>query len=561
MLKAGETPSKHIRIDLSRLGRKPVADRKKKAMHTTSSRRVTPSHASPNLAKLPLKLGHSMLKLNTSMNGGRAIPLLPLAMNTTQAASPPSVRARQPLSCKNKQRRQFNFRFKSPVEKEKFLAKISKLRVTMLPTSANSSPKSQLPNSQFPSSDSLNLDEDSGVMTAATALRKCRALLTDYEQAEILEYKQVYFLGIQSIKLKPDPTELNYGFDDEKGGYKFTVGDHIAFRYEVLGIIGSGSFGTVVKGFDHKAKEEVALKIIRNRKNFHKQGAIEVKVLEKLRNSDPEDEFNCIKMKSSFVFRQHLIISFELLNINLYEFLKFNRFEGLSLNIVRRFAIQLLYCLKHLKDMAIIHCDLKPENILLRQAHKAQVKVIDFGSSCFKHERVYTYIQSRFYRAPEIMLGISYGSPIDMWSFGCIVAELHIGYPLFPGECEQQQLLRIMEVLGAPPVEMLRHASRANQFFSEELEPLVVPDQKGKIHSPLSRSLSRALNSQDEGFLDFVRKCLTWNPAERLTPEAALKHSWILEKMTVKTQSRSAVSSPKARLSKPKGFVLGSPKH
>ncbi len=84
----------------------------------------------------------------------------------------------------------------------------------------------------------------------------------------------------------------------------------------------------------------------------------------------------------------------------------------------------------------MIHCDLKPENILLKQANKSGIKIIDFGSSCLWNQRIYTYIQSRFYRAPEIILGIPYTCAIDMWSFGCILAELYSGYPLFPGESE-----------------------------------------------------------------------------------------------------------------------------
>ena len=77
--------------------------------------------------------------------------------------------------------------------------------------------------------------------------------------------------------------------------------------------------------------------------------------------------------------------------------------------------------------------------------------MIDFGSSCLEDERVYTYIQSRFYRSPEVILGLSYGLPIDMWSLGCILAELYSGYPLFPGENETEQLACIMEVCGLPP--------------------------------------------------------------------------------------------------------------
>lgn len=106
----------------------------------------------------------------------------------------------------------------------------------------------------------------------------------------------------------------------------------------------------------------------------------------------------------------------------------------------------------------MIHCDLKPENILLKDPAKSGIKIIDFGSSCFQGERVYTYIQSRFYRAPEIILGIPYTPAIDMWSFGCIMAEFAMGYPLFPGEDEGDQLSLMMEVLGIPGNPVLRES-------------------------------------------------------------------------------------------------------
>jgi serine/threonine protein kinase len=96
----------------------------------------------------------------------------------------------------------------------------------------------------------------------------------------------------------------------------------------------------------------------------------------------------------------------------------------------------MLQALKFMRDENIIHCDMKPENILLKSKDKSGIKVIDFGSSCFSDQRIYTYIQSRFYRAPEIMLGIPFTTAIDMWSVGCILIELYIGVPIFPGESE-----------------------------------------------------------------------------------------------------------------------------
>jgi len=187
-------------------------------------------------------------------------------------------------------------------------------------------------------------------------------------------------------------------------------------------------------------------------------------------------------------------------SLNLYELIKKNNYQGFSLSLIRRFANSLISCLRLLYRENIIHCDLKPvsnikksshshlffsliqnvsyliyivlllqENVLLKQRGSSSIKVIDFGSSCYSHQRVYTYIQSRFYRSPEVILGLTYGPPIDMWSLGCILAELYTGYPLFPGEDEIEQLACIMEVLGLPPEHIINHASRRRLFFGKLL--------------------------------------------------------------------------------------------
>lgn len=94
----------------------------------------------------------------------------------------------------------------------------------------------------------------------------------------------------------------------------------------------------------------------------------------------------------------------------------------------------------------IIHCDLKPENILLRHPKRSGVKIIDFGSSCKSDKRMFSYIQSRFYRAPEVMLGLPYSAAIDIWSLGCILVEMHTGEPLFSGSDQVDQMQKIIEV-------------------------------------------------------------------------------------------------------------------
>lgn len=105
-------------------------------------------------------------------------------------------------------------------------------------------------------------------------------------------------------------------------------------------------------------------------------------------------------------------------------------------------------------DMNFIHCDLKPENIMFVQDPKrpnSRLKIIDFGSSCRAKQTVYSYIQSRFYRAPEVILGAQYSNKIDMWSFGCILVELYLGLPIFPGNSMYDQLRKITNILGYLP--------------------------------------------------------------------------------------------------------------
>jgi serine/threonine protein kinase len=367
-------------------------------------------------------------------------------------------------------------------------------------------------------------------ITATTALRMFKDSLSTYEQGEILDFMEVHFLGLGANKTRAgNSNATNFGYDDERGDYKIVIGDHLAYRYEILQVLGKGSFGQVVKALDHKTSQYVALKVIRNKSRFHHQAAVEVKILKYLKDKDPENVYNVIHLHDFFLFRKHLCITFELLSINLYEFIKSNHFHGLSLTLIRRFAYQILQSLKLARKLKIIHCDLKPENILLKQANRSGIKVIDFGSSCFEDEKVYTYIQSRFYRAPEIILGISYTTAIDMWSFGCILAELYTGYPLFPGENESEQISCIMEVKGVPPADIMEKATRKKMFFDTAGNPRILANSRGRKRYPGTKDIKDILKGADADFLEFILGCLEWNPDKRMTPDEALRHPWIME--------------------------------
>ena len=182
---------------------------------------------------------------------------------------------------------------------------------------------------------------------------------------------------------------------------------------------------------------------------------------------DKNDGHHLLRLKDTFIHRQHLCLVFELLSVNLYELIKQNQFRGLSTTLVRVFAQQLLNGLGLLNKARLIHCDLKPENILLKNLESPVIKIIDFGSACDERQTVYTYIQSRFYRSPEVLLGLPYSSAIDMWSLGCIVVELFLGLPLFPGSSEYNQVSRITEMLGLAPTWMLEMGKQSGEFFEK----------------------------------------------------------------------------------------------
>ena len=240
----------------------------------------------------------------------------------------------------------------------------------------------------------------------------------------------------------------NHGFDDENYDYILQPGELFNGRYYLKERIGKGSFGQVVRAVDKESNREVAIKIIKSKKPFLVQAKTEVDLLVHLVKNDRRDENGCVRLLAHFVYRSHQCLVFEMLSLNLYELLKNTQFSGVSLNLIRKFAKQILKALAFLArpEIDIIHCDLKPENILLRHPKRSGIKIIDFGSSCRSNKRMYSYIQSRFYRSPEVMLGLAYGVEIDMWSLGCILVEMHTGEPLFSGSDQFDQMRKIVKV-------------------------------------------------------------------------------------------------------------------
>jgi len=161
--------------------------------------------------------------------------------------------------------------------------------------------------------------------------------------------------------------------------------------------------------------------------------------------------YNFLTLYDYFYHKEHLFIATELLKDNLYEFYRHLNEKDLenyfTLDRLRKIAKQILIALEFLHSLKLIHTDLKPENILMKSISQTKVKVIDFGSSCFIHDHLSSYVQSRSYRAPEVIIGCKYDYKIDMWSFGCILAELYTGNVLFVNDSIQSLLARVNLVI------------------------------------------------------------------------------------------------------------------
>eukprot|EP00042_Codosiga_hollandica_P055289 m.770651 g.770651 ORF g.770651 m.770651 type:complete len:618 (-) comp59084_c0_seq1:449-2302(-) len=379
---------------------------------------------------------------------------------------------------------------------------------------------------------------------ASTApLRKLTVnLIRTYKHINTVYYAQ------KKSKKKEQVATYNDGYDDENHDYIVKPGEILNDRYEVKVLLGKGSFGQVAEALDQKTSKRVAVKFIKNKTAFRNQAKIEIKLLAEMNERDPNDSNHIVRLITFFEHRHHLCLVFELLSFNLYELIRHTNFKGISLNLTRKFAFQLLEALQFLSspEISIIHCDLKPENILLKSPNKTSIKVIDFGSSCKIGKTMYPYIQSRFYRSPEVLLQIPYTQAIDMWSLGCILYELHTGDPIFNGSNEVDQMMKITEVFGIPPPAILERGQKTKRYFKapeeasgwerikleKEYKPLChkkIADMIG-ANTDGPRGLRRGemghTRANYEQFEDLLRKLLCFDPEQRLTPTQALRHDF-----------------------------------
>ena len=369
----------------------------------------------------------------------------------------------------------------------------------------------------------------------------------------------------------PDTGMYNNNLDNEEHNLIVFAGD-IINNYCIVDLLGQGISGRVYEVYkNNDSKNRFAMKIVKNKKIYRNQSLIELKMVATLNKNCfmKNHQLNChiINLQDYFFYQEHLCMVFELLHENLYQSLQHNHLQGISLNSINFIIKQLLQAIEQIHSLGIIHCDIKPENILVKikldkDKSDISIKLTDFGCACLKNSIIYSQVQSLFYRAPEVILGIPYTQAIDIWSIGLVTVELFLGKPLIPGYSEYDQLKKIIKIIGKIPDSMLQKANKKifnqfvqdkgkNSFTLREPKKGEIFDEKSDIYNTdykipfdlnglddiltLKRSskikgvsLNNSQNSTDlVTFIHFLKCMLTILPEKRWSATQLLNHPFI----------------------------------
>ncbi|KAM8841119.1 dual specificity protein kinase CLK2 isoform 1-T1 [Spinachia spinachia] len=332
--------------------------------------------------------------------------------------------------------------------------------------------------------------------------------------------------------------------DDEEGHLICRSGDVLQERYEIVSTLGEGTFGRVMECIDHRrGGASVALKIIKNVEKYKEAARLEINVLEKINEKDPDNKFLCVQMYDWFDYHGHMCISFELLALSTFDFLKENNYLPYSIGQVRHMAYQICLAVKYLHDSKLTHTDLKPENILFvnsdftmsfnvekkredRTVKSTAVRVVDFGSATFDQEHHSTIVSTRHYRAPEVILELGWSHPCDVWSIGCILFEYYLGFTLFQTHDNREHLAMMERILGPVPSRMIRKTRKQKYFYRGRLD-WDESSSAGKYVRENCKPLRRYLLSEAEEhhqLFDLIESMLEYEPSKRLVLADSLKH-------------------------------------
>ncbi|KAJ4951150.1 hypothetical protein NE237_027982 [Protea cynaroides] len=379
--------------------------------------------------------------------------------------------------------------------------------------------------------------------------RKRPRLAWDVAPAEA-EASQLRMPASESLVRPASPPRRD---DDREGHYVYNLGENLTPRYKILGKMGEGTFGRVLECWDRQTREHVAIKVVRSICKYREAAKIEIDILQHLCSNDIGSSC-CVQIRNWFDYRNHICIVFEKLGPSLFDFLRRNKYSPFPVDLVREFGRQLLESVAYMHDLRLIHTDLKPENILLVSSEyiklpgykrnspedmhfrclpkSSAIKLIDFGSTAFDNQDHSSIVSTRHYRAPEVILGLGWSYPCDLWSVGCILVELCSGEALFQTHENLEHLAMMERVLGPLPVHMVQRACRGTEKYFRRGARLNWPEgavsresiRAVKKLDRLKNLVSQNVESSRASLTDLLYGLLKFDPSQRLTARQALNH-------------------------------------
>uniref|UniRef100_A0A3B4WXN0 Protein kinase domain-containing protein n=1 Tax=Seriola lalandi dorsalis TaxID=1841481 RepID=A0A3B4WXN0_SERLL len=317
----------------------------------------------------------------------------------------------------------------------------------------------------------------------------------------------------------------------EKGHYnigRYELLPSNTSAYFVEKYLGCGGYGKVAQCTRLDNKVKMAVKIVRNDMTW--AGKREVAVLQKLRKLD-QDKNNLVRFAEHFEYKGHVCLAFEMLDINIYDFIRSRDFQPLHLSEIRVITQQMLVALNALKSVGLSHADVKPDNIMLVNHHQQpfRVKLIDFGLAANVSKiHAGTLIQAIGYRAPEVILGLPLDEAVDMWSLGCVLAFMYLGQNLYPIRCAYQVMRAIVQMQGLPDDHLLNSGIYSSCFFSKDKDSSN-PSWRG-IFDKLTKVNDTTEFEDTQAFLSLLKRMLQVDPQKRITLSEALGHRFITMK-------------------------------
>ncbi|KAI9517275.1 hypothetical protein NQZ68_008535 [Dissostichus eleginoides] len=333
--------------------------------------------------------------------------------------------------------------------------------------------------------------------------------------------------------------------------------DTISENYRILKVLGAGCYGQVVECLKLDTKETVAVKVLKQ-KNSSKNNMREVLVLERLQCFDP-DKSHIVRCHECFQSIDRTFLVFEMLDMSLHDYMNRRGRLPLPLKGIKTMIRDLATALDTLKGIGIIHSDLKMDNVMLVNHHvkPLRVKLIDFGLAV-KISEVWpgVVMQPLWNRSPEIILGLPFNEAIDIWSLGTILAEMLLGFPLFPGRHEYDVLRYMIDLLGEPPKELLNRAVNTGLFFKDKRKLFVKKHWTFKTPKEFQReTLKKTREDREYNFsslealkktrllkanspelvdrtecVELLKEMLTMHQNNRITPDKILVHPFTIRR-------------------------------